>query len=168
MPPTDSTKLRSSNTRKAAGTTKSSRAKKARIGPGDLGIDLSDGSGQQVFKWLIACQLFGERISQEVAAKTFTELDKAGYTSPKKLADADWQAVVDALGRGGYRRYDESTARELISIGKYLLEHYDGSMKTWHQHADGRAAITKKVQEFKGVGPKAAEIFVRELKGIWT
>jgi endonuclease III len=133
----------------------------------DISIDLTGGSGKAVFKWLIACQLFGERISQEVAARTFTELDHAGYTTPKKLANANWQAVVDALGRGGYRRYDESTARELISIGKYLLKHYDGSMKRWHRGADDAAAITKKVQEFKGVGPKAAEIFVRELKGVW-
>jgi endonuclease III len=149
-------------------TSRSSRTKKARIGPRELGIDLTAGSDAEVFKWLIACQLFGERISQEVAAKTFRELVKAGYTTPRKLADADWQAIVDALGRGGYRRYDESTARELISIGKYLLEHYDGSMKNWHQQADSAAAITKKAQEFKGVGPKAAEIFVRELKGSWT
>ena len=149
-------------------TSAPSKAKKARIGPRDLGIDLKGGSGKEVFKWLIACQLFGERISQEVAAKTFTELHKAGYTAPKKLARADWQAVVDALGRGGYRRYDESTARELISIGKYLVKDYDGSMKKWHQQAEGATEITKKVQDFKGVGPKAAEIFVRELKGIWT
>ena len=112
---------------------KSSTTKKARIGPADLGIDLSTGSGKEVFKWLIACQLFGERINQEIAAKTFIELDQAGYTTPKKLAAADWQAVVDALGRGGYRRYDESTARELISIGKRLRKDYDGSMKKWRR-----------------------------------
>jgi endonuclease III len=149
-------------------TKKSGKTKRARIGPADLGIDLSGGSSKEAFKWLIACQLFGERISQEIAAKTFIELDKAGYTTPKKLAAADWQAVVDALGRGGYRRYDESTARELISIGKRLRKHYGGSMKKWRRQADSPAAMTKKVQEFKGVGPKAAEIFVRELKGIWT
>ena len=149
-------------------TPRPSRTKKARIGPRELGIDLTAGSDAEVFKWLIACQLFGERISQEVAAGTFRELDRAGFTTPGKLADADWQAVVDALGRGGYRRYDESTARELICIGKYLLEHYNGSMKSWRRQADSAITIAKKAQEFKGVGPKAAEIFVRELKGVWT
>ncbi|MCW2526421.1 MAG: methylase [Pseudonocardiales bacterium] len=144
-----------------------SPSNKARIGPRELGIDLSDGSDAEVFKWLIACQLFGERISQDIAAKTFTELDKAGYTSPKALANADWQAVVDALGRGGYRRYDESTARELISIGKYLLEDYGGSMTQLHEQADTTKALKEKVQEFKGVGPKAAEIFLREMRDIW-
>jgi endonuclease III len=145
-----------------------SRRTKARIGPDELGIDLSAGSDAEVFKWLIACQLFGERISEEVAAKSLRELDRASYTIARKLAQADWQAVVDAPGRGGYRRYDESTATELISIGKYLLEHYDGSMGKWHQQAASTAAITRKAQEFKGVGPKAAEIFVRALKGSWT
>ena len=144
------------------------RGKKARIRARDLGIDLGTGSGKAAFKWLIACQLFGERISQEIAAKTFRELDQAGYTTPKKLANADWQSVVDALGRGGYRRYDESTARELISIGKRLMKDYDGSMKKWRRGAESPAALSKKVQEFQGVGPKAAEIFLRELKGVWT
>lgn len=95
MPPADSAPLRSTSTKRSSST------RKARIGPRDLGIDLTAGSGPEVFKWLIACQLFGERISQEIAAKTFTELDQAGYTAAKKLADADWHAVVDALGRAG-------------------------------------------------------------------
>jgi endonuclease III len=143
-------------------------AKKARIGPRELGIDLAAGTGPEVFRWLIACQLFGERISQEVAAKTFAELDKSGFTAAGKLAHADWQAVVDALGRGGYRRYDESTARELISIGQHLVDNYGGSMARWHKGADTAKELAERVQEFKGVGPKAAEIFVRELHGIWV
>ena len=110
-----------------------------------------------------------ERISQEIAAKTFTELDKAGYTTPKKLADADWQALVDVLGRGGYRRYDESTARELISIGKYILESYDGSMSKLREEAGGtKKAITNRIQEFKGVGPTAAKISMREIWPLWS
>src|ERR1700712_1685461 len=126
---------------------------KAKIGAADLGIDLSNGADEAVFQWLIACQLFGERISQEIAAKTFTELDKAGYTTPKKLADADWQSLVDVLGRGGYRRYDESTARELISIGKYILEKYNGSMRKLRDDAGGtKKGITSRIEEFKGVG----------------
>jgi len=142
---------------------------KARIGATDLGIDLSEGSDPAVFKWLIACQLFGERISQEIAAKTFTELDKASLTTPMKLAHADWQALVVVLGRGGYRRYDESTARELISIGKYILDSYDGSMSKLREEAGGtRKEITSRIQEFKGVGPTAAKIFMREMWPVWA
>jgi len=142
---------------------------KRKIGAADLGIDLSQGSDPEVFKWLIACQLFGERISQEIAAKTFTELDKEGYTTPKKLAEADWQALVDVLGRGGYRRYDESTAGELISIGQYMLDSYAGSMSKLRDDAGGsKKEISSRIQEFKGVGPTAAKIFMREMWTVWS
>jgi len=42
------------------------------------------------------------------------------------------------LGRGGYRGpYDESTARELISIGKYMLDSYACSMSKLQDEAGG-------------------------------
>ena len=143
-------------------------ATKHRISASDLGIDLSGGSDKEVFRWLIACQLFGERISQDIAARTFGELDKAGYLTPRKLASAKWQDLVDVLGRGGYKRYDESTARELISIGKEMVEKYSGSMSKVHAEAETAKELREAIQQFKGIGPKASEIFVRDLKGVWT
>src|SRR3954451_20469842 len=101
---------------------------KARIGPSDLCIDLHAPSDAAVFRWLVACQLFGARISQDIAARAFRELDNAGMVTPRKLADADWQRLVDLLASGGYRRYDESTARELIEMGKLAIEKYDGKL----------------------------------------
>lgn len=101
---------------------------KGRIGPDDLGIGLGPASDAAVFRWLVACQLFGARISQDIAARTFTELDKAGVLTPRKLAGADWQRLVDLLGAGGYRRYDESTARELIAVGKLAVDKYRGKI----------------------------------------
>ncbi|HVX48076.1 MAG TPA: hypothetical protein VHA05_01835 [Candidatus Saccharimonadales bacterium] len=135
-----------------------------RIGPRDLGIKLHDKSGRDHFKWLLACQLFGAPISQEVAANTYRLLDKKGFTTPDKLARADWQELVDLLDEGGYRRYDESTARELISIGKVTKEKYGGSFKEFLDEARSRAETRRKVQQFKGVGPTAADIFMREAK----
>jgi len=57
---------------------------KARIGPKDLGIDLSKPTDATVFRWLVACQLFGARISQEIAARAFGEIDRAGLVTPRK------------------------------------------------------------------------------------
>src|SRR3954469_7633385 len=99
---------------------------KARIGPADLGIDLHAPSDAAVFRWLVACQLFGARISQDIAARAFRELDTSGMVTPGKLANADWQQLVDLLGAGRYRGYDESTARELIELGKLALDKYGG------------------------------------------
>jgi len=138
-----------------------------RIGPADLGIRLSASSNVQAFRWLVACQLFGARISQDIAARAFGELDRAGMTRPQALRDADWQHLVDLLGAGGYRRYDESTARELIEMGRLAMERYDGKITRIRKQAHGRREISDRLQEFKGVGPTAAKIFLREMGPVW-
>lgn len=141
---------------------------KARVGPKDLGINLSKGTDAEVFRWLVACQLFGARISQDVAARTFTVLDKAGMVTPRKLAGAEWQHLVDLLGEGGYRRYDESTARELIEVGKLAVDRYDGKVTRIRQDADSKKEVSERLQEFKGIGPASADIFLREMASKWT
>lgn len=140
---------------------------KARIGPTDLGIDLRNATDGTVFRWLVACQLFGARISQDIAAQTFRELDKDGVLSPRKLADADWQHLVDLLGAGGYRRYDESTARELIEVGRLARDKYHGKITKIREGATTKKQLTERLREFNGVGPTAADIFLREMAPIW-
>ena len=140
---------------------------KARVGPADLGIDLSEPTDSTVFRWLVACQLFGARISQDIAAKAFTELDNAGVLTPHKLATADWQRLVDLLGAGDYRRYDESTARELIEMGKRASDEYGGKLTGIRDGVTSKKDLAARAQEFKGIGPTAADIFVRELAAAW-
>jgi endonuclease III len=140
---------------------------KKRIGAKDLGIDLSKGSDKQAFKWLVACSLFGARISQEIAASAYSELNKAKVLTPKKLAVANWQKLVDLLGAGGYRRYDESTARELITLGRDVLDKYDGKLSNLPDQAASKKEIADRLQEFKGIGPTAARIFLRDMGGAW-
>ena len=74
------------------------------------------------------------------------------------------------MGRGGYRGpYDESTARELISIDKYMLDSYACSMSKLQDEAGGtRKEITSRIQECKGVGPTEAKIFMREMWPVWS
>lgn len=140
---------------------------KARIGPEDLGIDLAKATDSTVFRWLVACQLFGARISQDIAARAFKELDRAGVLTPRKLANADWQRLVDLLGAGGYRRYDESTARQLIEVGTLAVDKYHGKITKIRDGAATRAELGRRLQEFKGVGPTAARIFLREMAPVW-
>jgi endonuclease III len=145
----------------------SHRDRTARIGPADLGIHLTARSNKEAFRWLVACQLFGARIRQEIAADTFRELDRAGMTRPENLAEADWQHLVDLLGAGGYRRYDESTARELIAVGRLAMDRYDGKITRIRGEAGSRKAAARLLQEFKGVGPTSARIFLREMAPLW-
>ena len=141
--------------------------KKDRTGPGDLGLDLSGGDEAQAFKWLVACLLFGTRIKQELAADAFRALDDAGFTTPRTLADADWQQLVDLLGESNYKRYDESKARELIQIGQDALDRYDGHLSRLADGAKTKKELAKRLQEFKGIGPTAANIFLREMAQHW-
>jgi hypothetical protein len=41
--------------------------------------------------------------------------------TPRAMAEASWQQGVDALGRGGYRRYDERTST-MLGEGAELLQ----------------------------------------------
>jgi hypothetical protein len=141
--------------------------KKDRLGPADLGLDLGRGTDAPAFRWLIACNLFGARISQEIAAAAYRELDELGVLTPDKLAEAKWQTLVDALGRGGYRRYDESTARELIDVGKQVRDDYGGHLTRLRRDVGSRKDLAERVQQFKGIGPTAADIFVREIAPLW-
>ncbi|CCH76313.1 ATPase involved in DNA replication initiation [Nostocoides japonicum T1-X7] len=140
---------------------------KKRLGPTDLDLDLGRGTDAPAFRWLVACLLFGARISQDIAARAYRELDELGVLTPTRLAGADWQTLVDALGRGGYRRYDESTARELIALGRQVLDDYGGHLTRLRRAADSRDELAREVQRFKGIGPTAADIFVRELAPLW-
>nr|WP_300144167.1 hypothetical protein [Propionicimonas sp.] len=141
---------------------------KDRIGATDLGIDLSGPTDGQLFKWLVACLLFGTRISQEIAAAAFRALDDDGVLTPRKLADADWQHLVDLLGKGHYRRYDESKARELITLGNDVLERYDGKLSRLPKDADSTAEIKRRLGEFTGIGPTATRIFLRDVGDAWV
>jgi hypothetical protein len=142
-------------------------ATKHRITATDLHIDLAQGTDAQVFRWLVACLLFGARISQDIAARAYAELDQLRVLTPGRLAGAGWQDVVDALGRGGYRRYDESTARELIGLGRRVLDEYGGHAARIRDGAATKQAVAGRAQEFTGIGPVAADIFVRELAPVW-
>jgi hypothetical protein len=46
----------------------------------DLGIELSSGRERELFRWFLACLLFGKPIRQEIARDAFFELDRAGLS----------------------------------------------------------------------------------------
>lgn len=75
-----------------------------------------------------------------------------------------WQHLVDLLGEGHYKRYDESTARNLLEMATFLQTRYQGKISHLIQTADNKNALSAKLQEIKGVGPKVSEIFLREIR----
>lgn len=136
--------------------------KEKRIYSKDLGIDLKSGKEKELFKWFLACILFGKPIQQEVAKRAYFEFEKAGLLSPEKILDAGWDRLVEVLDKGHYVRYDFSTATKLLEICKELKEKY-GSVSNMIKSSKSKKELAKKLQEFKGIGPVTARIFLREI-----
>ncbi|MEE4021889.1 endonuclease [Gordonia sp. PKS22-38] len=133
----------------------------------EAGITLKD-TPAPLFQLLVLSLLLSARISADIAVAAARELNSAGYRTPQKMADAPWQSLVDALGRGHYVRYDESTATRLGEAGRKVVDDYAGDLRRLATNADGdteRAADL--LQEFTGIGPTGASVFLREVQDIW-
>jgi hypothetical protein len=84
------------------------------------------------------------------------------------MAEAAWQDRVDALGRGHYRRYDERTATMLGDGAGQVIRQYGGDLRRLRDQANGDAdGIARLLQEFPGIGPAGARIYLHEVQEAW-
>ena len=134
----------------------------------ELGIKLELGDRGEVFKWFLAAMLFAARISHAVAARTYREFQQAGVSSPQRVVETGWDGLVAILDAGGYVRYDFKTADKLLAVCAALIDRYGGDMNALHRVAAGPPELEAAVQTLgKGIGPMTANIFLREMRGIW-
>jgi endonuclease III len=131
----------------------------------DLGLKV-ERKERVLFQWFLASYLFGKRIQQDVALQTWEVFMKHGIDTPKKIAGQSWQQLVDLLGEGHYRRYDESMAHGLLEMSRQLVREYHGNLLNMYDKCDNCSDFSKKLQQLKGVGPKTAEIFMREAQPV--
>ncbi|MGI9155960.1 MAG: endonuclease [Marmoricola sp.] len=112
--------------------------------------------------------LSSTRISADIAVDATKELLHAGWRTPEKMRKATWQQRVDALGRGGYRRYDESTSTKLEEGANHLLDLYGGDLRKVRP-ADHKEVgdLIDAIADFPRIGPTGARIFCREVQGVW-
>ena len=130
----------------------------------DLGIDLTEPAGR--FKWFLASILFGARISEKIAANTYKAFERYGIDSMEKIIAAGWDELVKILDEGGYVRYDFSTATKLLDISQTLKDNY-GALENLYSQSPDTKDLVRRLQEFKGIGAVTAQIFLRELRGVW-
>lgn len=131
----------------------------------ELGLDLRQPEDR--FKWLLASMLFAKRIPAGTAMATFRQFEGAGLTSPEAIVAAGWNKLVEILDAGGYVRYDFSTASTLLEAMDKLLKRY-GALEKLHDRAADSRDLERRLQELKGIGPVATNIFLRELRPIWS
>jgi endonuclease III len=133
----------------------------------EAGIALKD-TPQPLYRLLVLSHLLSARIRGSIALATARALHEAGLRDPRRMAQASWQERVDALGRGGYRRYDERTATQLAEAAGLLNERWGGDLRRLRREADGEVPeLRRLLQEFPGMGPAGAGIFLREAQGVW-
>jgi hypothetical protein len=134
----------------------------------EAGIDLRGGGIDAAFQLCVAALLIGARIRSATAVAAARSLFEAGLTSARRMHESTWQQRVDALGRGGYVRYDESTATKLEEASLWLRDTYSGDLRrirpSSHDDTDHlRAAIA----ETPRIGQVGAAIFCREVQAVW-
>lgn len=134
----------------------------------EAGITLED-TPSPLYRLLVLATLLSARITADIAVAAARELSDAGYRTPRAMLDATWQDRVDALGRGHYRRYDERTATQLGDGAQLCLDRWKGDLRNLHAEGAGDAKATAELlQELPGIGPAGADIFLREVQGVWT
>lgn len=129
----------------------------------ELGLDLRRPSDR--FKWFLASMLFAKRISAEIAKKAYLKFKAEGLVTPDAILRAGWDKLVEVLDAAGYVRYDFSTASTLLETMEKIKTL--GGLERMHAEAEGPKDLEKRLQELRGIGPVATNIFLRELRDIW-
>jgi endonuclease III len=133
----------------------------------EAGITLKD-QPASLFQLLVLANLLSARINSEIAIAAARELFAAGGTTPRGMTRLSWQDRVDALGRGHYVRYDESTATRLGDMAEMTLDRYKGDLRALAREAERDTGRTRELlQQFAGIGPTGADIFCREAQAVW-
>ncbi len=133
----------------------------------EAGIRLKD-QPSPLYELLVLSTLLSARISSRVAVSAARELFTAGLKTPEHMVEAGWRARVDALGRGSYRRFDERTATMLGDGASLLIDQHHADLRTLHTGGATVKQLRQRLQEFPGIGPTGATIFLREVQDLWS
>ncbi len=129
----------------------------------DFGLDVLSGD-TDLFRWFLLCYLFGKPIRSEAAVQTWKLLIEEKLDTPWAIAETSDRQLVRVLSRGGYKRYQHVTAHGLKACMERLIGDYEGSLLLMLEHSADEDEFSKRLQMLYGVGPKIAEIFMREVE----
>lgn len=133
----------------------------------EAGIRLAD-KPAPLYQLTVLVTLLSKPIGARLAVGAARELMLAGYRTPNRMRSATWQQRVDALGRGHYRRYDESTATMLDRSAAWLLDTYRGDLRKLADVAGHQPArVHELLQGMPGIGAAGASIYLREAQAVW-
>lgn len=133
----------------------------------DYDLDITSGDSD-LFKWFLLTYLFGKPIQSAVAVQTWRLLIADRLDNPWAITQVSSRHLVRLLYEGKYTRYADSTARGLQECMSQLIRDYEGSLVLMFEYSQDEAMFSKRLQKLHGVGPKVAEIFMRETEELFA
>ncbi len=127
----------------------------------DYGIDITAGD-DDMFRWFLLAYLFGKPIQSSVAAQTWQLFIDRQIDTPWAILQISPRRLVSLLDEGKYTRYDEVMTRALRTCMQQLIDNYEGSLMLMYELSENEDEFSQRLQHLYGVGPKTAEIFMRE------
>jgi endonuclease III len=133
----------------------------------EAGITVRD-TPAPLFQLLTLAMLASKPISAQIAVEASLELKAAGLRTPDAVLAADRRTMIDAFRRAHYARYDESSATRLTEMATRVRDEYSGDLRKLAEKADHDVeSASKALQQFNGIGPTGAAIFLREVQDVW-
>jgi len=134
----------------------------------DFGLDVIDGGDDDMFRWFLLSFLFGKPIQSTVAANTWRIFIDRKLDTPWAILNTRHRQLVHILDEGKYTRYDEVMATALHKCMERLISDYEGSLVLMFESSEDEEQFSKRLQTLYGVGPKTAEIFMRETEELFA
>ena len=132
-------------------------------------FDLDPTSGDDdLFRWFLMCYLFGKPIQSGVAVNTWKLFINKKIDTPWAILELSERKLTMLLREGSYARYEHVTARGLQICMDQLIRAYEGSLWLMFESSMDEDEFSKRLQKLYGVGPKTAEIFMRETEELFA
>ncbi|MEZ0050061.1 endonuclease III [Mycobacterium sp. MAA66] len=133
----------------------------------DAGITIRN-KPMPLFELLSLCMLAGKPVAASTAAAAARELFRRGLRTPVAVLAANRRQLIEAFGRAGYARYDESSATRMTGLATRVRDEYAGDLRNLAAEAEHDvASATSALQRFDGIGHTGSGIFLREVQDVW-
>ncbi len=83
--------------------------------------------------------LFGARITESVAGRTYLPFLEQGLATPGRIVGVGFSELVEIMAEGGYVRYNWITSRKVQQAAAKLLRDYGGDLNSLHAACPRRA-----------------------------
>ncbi len=131
----------------------------------ELGIVVAKGTPSPLWQLLASALVFSTGLNHETTLRGAAAVKRV--RTPEAVAEAGFDGMREAL-HGARMQRTQQVARQLVDAADHAVGAYAGDLRRLREAAGGDAArMSELLQEFKGIGPNGAEIFLREVQAAW-